>query len=952
MIVREFGDGLVDDLVPPKGERGDRLLAEGSRPSPHDPAHAEADLAYLVTILESSDDAIVSKDLNGVIISWNLAARRIFGYTSAEAVGRPISFLIPPDRRDEELRILERLRHGERVDHFESVRLAKDGRSIDVSLTISPIKDRSGRIVAISKIARDITATNAATAALRLAEQEFRFVVDHVADGIIVIDGGGTVQSFNPAAERIFGYAAADVVGQNVSILMPGPYRDGHDDFRFFNYHATGQPKVTGIGRDVLGRRRDASTFPMDLAISEFYVADGRFYTCLVRDITERKQAEEALRQSEEKFRQVVHAMPQIVWTARSNGCLDHFNERWYEFTGRPRDGRGDESWTPVLHEDDLQRCLDTWYRAVETGEPYEIEYRLRNGQTGEYRWHFGRALPMKHASGRVMSWIGTCTDIDDQKRAEEALRQIEKRFHRLMQNSSDIISILGADGTVLYQSGSIDRILGNGPEKRVGRNVFHEPLVHPDDLVAKHDFFDEVLRRPGTVVSAEFRLRHADGSWRDIEAIGQNLLHDPIVAGIIANYRDITARKRAEDAIRASERIYRAIGETIAYGVWICDPDGRNVYASESFLRLVGLTQDRCSGFGWGDVLHPDDAERTIAAWKECVQVEGAWDSEHRFRGTDGRYHPVLVRGVPVREDDGRIVCWAGINLDIGRLKEAEEALRRREIEFETLAENSPLIIARFDTQFRHLYVNRKIENVSGLPREQFLGRTNRELGLPSDLCAFWEAKLKATIETRTQTDSNFSYEGPSGRSDFHARIVPEFSPDGLVVSVLGVTADVTEYKALQAELLSIAEQEQQRIGQDLHDDVGQELTGVGLMAESLADALEESGASAAVLAAKICMRLGHARERIQAMARGLIPVEVDAHGLKGVLEELTSRLRRTAWNRNELRVRGRAPCRARSNRDADVPDRSGGDLECHQARKAPACPRRAAGERWEHHA
>ena len=124
---------------------------------------------------------------------------------------------------------------------------------------------------------------------------------------------------------------------------------------------------------------------------------------------------------------------------------------------------------------------------------------------------------------------------------------------------------------------------------------------------------------------------------------------------------------------------MYRAIGESIDYGVWVCAPDGRNIYASESFLRLVGQTQEQCSNFGWGDVLHPDDAERTIAAWKECVRTGGIWDIEHRFRGVDGQWHPILARGVPVRDEQGEVIYWAGINLDISKLKQTEMNLKER---------------------------------------------------------------------------------------------------------------------------------------------------------------------------------------------------------------------------------------------------------------------------------
>jgi PAS domain S-box-containing protein len=156
------------------------------------------------------------------------------------------------------------------------------------------------------------------------------------------------------------------------------------------------------------------------------------------------------------------------------------------------------------------------------------------------------------------------------------------------------------------------------------------------------------------------------------------------IAAGLIVSWLFGTlysSRERARNAearLRESERLYRAIGESIPFGIWICDPQGRNTYVSESFLNLIGMTQEECSSLGWRNALHPDEADRAIAAWQECVRTNGVWDVEHRFRGKDGKYHPVLARGVPVRDDRGKTVCWAGINLDIRRLKDAEAQLER----------------------------------------------------------------------------------------------------------------------------------------------------------------------------------------------------------------------------------------------------------------------------------
>jgi len=158
---------------------------------------------------------------------------------------------------------------------------------------------------------------------------------------------------------------------------------------------------------------------------------------------------------------------------------------------------------------------------------------------------------------------------VDERRRSREALRQTEERYHYLLQNSSDVIGLFDAEGTVLYQTPSIYRVLGYRSEDRIGKNVFRDPIVHPDDMLQKRSFFDRLVNQPRTVVMAEFRLRHSSGSWRNIEAIGQNFLDDPAVAGIVANYRDITERKRAaegwQQAAEAAKAANRAKDEFLA---------------------------------------------------------------------------------------------------------------------------------------------------------------------------------------------------------------------------------------------------------------------------------------------------------------------------------------------------------------------------------------------------
>ena len=200
--------------------------------------------------------------------------------------------------------------------------------------------------------------------------------------------------------------------------------------------------------------------------------------------------------------------------------------------------------------------------------------------------------------------------------------------------------------------------------------------LCAPDQLARTVESFHRGLCGLESL-QLETALLRKDGRRVELWIAG-----DPLPAGqttiVHCTAKNITERKRVETALRESELRYRAIGESIDYGVWVCAPDGRNTYASPSFLRLVGITQQQCSDFGWGNVLHPEDSELTIAAWKECVRTGGTWDMEQRFRGVDGQWHPILARGVPVRDEQGQIVCWAGINLDISRLKRVEEDLSK----------------------------------------------------------------------------------------------------------------------------------------------------------------------------------------------------------------------------------------------------------------------------------
>ena len=250
----------------------------------------------LAAIIESSEDAIVSKNLDGIVTSWNSAAERIFGYIAEEMIDQSVAILATPATADEMPRILETVGRGERVEHYETERRRKDGQIIAVALTISPIRDDAGRFVGASKIARDITAAKRDADELIKREALLGSILETVPDAMVVIDERGIVQSFSAAAERMFGYAASEVCGGNVSLLMPMPHHERHDSY-IARYLATGECRVIGRGRVVSGRRKDGSEFPIELAIGELHWDGRQMFTGFLRDLTERQRTQHRLQE-------------------------------------------------------------------------------------------------------------------------------------------------------------------------------------------------------------------------------------------------------------------------------------------------------------------------------------------------------------------------------------------------------------------------------------------------------------------------------------------------------------------------------------------------------------------------------------------------------------------------------------------------------------------------------
>ncbi len=259
----------------------------------------EAGLARMAAIVASSNDAIIGTTLSGKTVSWNEAAKRTYGYPAKEIVGKNVAQLVPNDRQDEFERLLARVKQGEDVRQQDAVHVTRDGRRIDVSLAISPIKDAWGKIVGASIISRDVTEQ-------KHAEQRFHAAVESAPNAMVMIDRQGTIVMVNRETERVFGYGRDELIGQAIEMLVPERFREAHPGYRdkFF-----AEPKVRrmGEGRELFGLRKDGTEFPVEIGLNPIHTREGMFVLSAIVDITERNRSNRQLQLKTEEMEQFIY---------------------------------------------------------------------------------------------------------------------------------------------------------------------------------------------------------------------------------------------------------------------------------------------------------------------------------------------------------------------------------------------------------------------------------------------------------------------------------------------------------------------------------------------------------------------------------------------------------------------------------------------------------------------
>jgi PAS domain S-box-containing protein len=669
--------------------------------------------AYLAALVDSSDDAIVSRSLDGIITTWNPGAERLYGYRAQEAIGEHISLLARGELLEELQQVTERIIRGERVERLETVRVTKGGEHIHVSLTLSPILAADGSIAGISSISRDITEKVAMERSLRESEQRYRTLVEMAPDSVVVHQDGRFVYA-NCAALGMYGARSLEQLQQTTLVDLVHPEEraavrerirqllDGEEiplrEYRLLRLTGEeisieasstlidykGRPSIQIIARDVTRRKKlDQEREKM---LQELDFERSQFET-VVRQMPVGVMVAEAMTgrviQDNEEARAIFGYEMQSVQTFADYDRLQIY--------------RLDGSKLPI-NECPVIQALNG-----ETVIGVELQMRRGDGTTGFLSVN---AAPIRDGSGRIVASLATFSDISQQRQGAKALLDSEQRLNLAL----DAAQMGFCEMQVQTGDGIWSRrhflLLGYEPPQQgtaPANMAMWQELILPEDRQKVLEELD-LSRRERSFFRSEHRIRRIDnGEILWVNVMGRFLCRDNgEVCRFLGVIFDVTERKDAEQALARSERSFRLMADSMPQIAWTAHPDGSIEYINAHFEAYTGIDRNEAEIRDNLDhprrlvrgVIHPDDAEEAVQRWRHSIETGETYQGEFRVRRADGVYHWHLSRAIAERDPSGAILKWYGTATDINELREAQQLLQASEARFRWLYESNLIAI------------------------------------------------------------------------------------------------------------------------------------------------------------------------------------------------------------------------------------------------------------------
>jgi PAS domain S-box-containing protein len=498
----------------------------------------------------------------------------------------------------------------------------------------------------------------------------------------------------------------------------------------------------------------------------------------------------------------LLQQLPVSAWTLRPDGTPDFVNQVWLEFAGHTLDfvRSHPEAWMTAVHPEDREFAAKSFWEGVNAGQGFAFETRSRRASDGVYRWHLQQAVVLRDAEGKVLRFVGTTTDIEDQKRAEVELRASETNLQRVIDAIPTLSWCALPDGPNVFLSKGWYQYTGFSNEQALGWGW--QAAYHPEDLPRVDEHFRRMLAsgEPGEV---EARLRRHDGIYRWFLMRAAPFRDE---AGAILRWygtsTDIEDRKRAEEAVLASERNLSLAISTMPVLAWIAKPDGSVEFVNERWLNFSGLSASEADGWGWTKVFHPEDLGRLTEYWLSILATGEPGEVEVRQKRFDGEYRWFLIRANPLRDESGAILRWYGTNTDIQDRKLVEEALRASEISLRQTIDTIPGLVAKANPNGMIEHANQQLLKYFGKTAEEMNSWSSGGVVHPDDL-----ARVTAEITDSFKTGSPFDSELRYRRADgvyrwFQARSLPFRGADNEVAGWYFLLTDIEDRKRAEAEL------------------------------------------------------------------------------------------------------------------------------------------------------
>jgi|GEM_PF-431505 len=677
---------------------------------------AEEQAQRLAIVANDSNDAITVLALDGTVLDWNLGAERTYGYKTEDALGRSIfELIVPESKRQEVIGLIETIIHGETVKPFETKRVTHAGMILDVWLTVTAIRDESKRIRALATTERDITDLKRAEELLRIEKEQFQTLVENAPFGLVIIDEDGSFRYANPKFFETFGYSLEEVPNgrQWLGKAFPDP------DLRREAISAwIGNLEAT---RPVEQWRRNFTVKCKDgqdkvIHFMRVQLPSGpHLMTC--EDITERWQAQERLRQSEEEFRRIIENLQDPFYRADMNGVLTFLSPASERVAGyKPEEGVGQPITLFYADPSERQQFMKLM---LENGFVNDFEARLVH-KDGHIVWVSTSARLYRDKEGRIAGVEGIARDISERKRAEEALREQESLIRSISDNlpSGMIYQVVRHnDGSrkFTYLSEAVRDFYGCSPDEAMNDPELIYGRVFPED---RYRVFreEEKAHANGSDFSIEARMVNPSGDirWSHFASSPRRLEDGSTCwSGLEI---DITERKRVEEALLHSEAKYRLMFEFSPLGVFHFDETGVITACNDNFVAIIGSSRERLIGLN--TIRDLKDA-KMIAAIKDALSG-GIGHYEGWYSSVTGRKTtPVKCDFAPIVSQDGAVLGGIGIVEDISERKRTEEALRKSETRFQKMMEHSPMAIAVTDTAGNMEYLNKKFVELFGYTLE-----------------------------------------------------------------------------------------------------------------------------------------------------------------------------------------------------------------------------------------